>query len=301
MSWLQLEVSATPAMLTGLEEALLAAGAAALTLLSDADEPVLEPAPDETPLWSQVRLRALFELSADMTLVRENLQAVDGFEFTSLVVEFVGEHDWQAAAGNHAVDRVFSDRLRLQPKPAERAAVPRRGAGEPVNLFLEPGLAFGSGSHPTTSLCLEWLAQHVRSGQRVMDFGCGSGVLGIAAGLLGASVVAVDHDAQAVMATQDNSTYNGLPPSEFCAMHTDQWRAADYIGRFDVVVANILAGPLQNLAATFEEVAAPGGSIVLAGVLTPQADEVMAAYADTVFDPIIERDGWALLCGVVGD
>ncbi len=301
MSWLQLEVSATPAMLTGLEEALLAAGAAALTLLSDADEPVLEPAPDETPLWSQVRVRALFELSADMTLVRDNLQAVDGFEFTSLVVEFVGDHDWQAAAGNHAVDRVFSDRLRLQPKPAEGSAAPHRVSGGPVNLFLQPGLAFGSGSHPTTSLCLEWLAQHVQPGQRVLDFGCGSGVLGIAAGLLGASVVAVDHDAQAVMATQDNTTYNGLSPSEFRAMHTDQWRASDYIGRFDVVVANILAGPLQNLASTFEQVAAPGGSIVLAGVLTSQADEVMAAYSHTVFDPIIEQDGWARLRGVAGD
>ena len=300
MSWLQLEVSATPAMLTDLEEALQGAGAAALTLLSDADEPVLEPAPDETPLWSQVRLRALFELTADMTLVRENLQAVDGFEFSSLVVEFVGDHDWQAAAGNHAVDRLFCDRLRLQPKPVERAAASQRVAGGPVNLYLEPGLAFGSGSHPTTSLCLEWLAQHVQPGQRLLDFGCGSGVLGIAAGLLGASVVAVDHDAQAVMATQDNSTYNGLSPSEFCAMHTDRWRAADYIGRFDVVVANILAGPLQDLAPVFEEVAAPGGSILLSGVLTPQVDDVMASYSKTGFDPVIELDGWARLRGVVG-
>ena len=133
---------------------------------------------------------------------------------------------------------------------------------------------------------------------RVLDFGCGSGVLGIGAALLGADVVAVDHDAQAVVATRDNAAYNGITDQRLSAMSLDAWQAHAQHGPFDVVVANILAGPLRELADTFENVAKHGAHIVLSGVLEEQAAEVMQAYANTTFAAPQADAGWVLLTGV---
>ncbi len=291
MNWLQLELEATPDTLAGIEGALEAAGAVSIALLSAADEPVLEPAPGETPLWRSVRVRALLGVDVDLAGLRRRLTEAGAGAIAD--VDFIGDADWQSVAGNHAVDRVFADRLHLLPKSAEAPA----GAEEAV-LYLEPGLAFGSGSHPTTSMCLEWLAANVATGSRVLDFGCGSGVLGIAAALLGATVDAVDHDAQAVVATVDNAAYNGITTEQLRAADADGWHARNARDAYDVIVANILAGPLQQLAATFERAAASGGAIVLSGVLAEQADAVMDAYAQTEFATPQLEAGWALLAGV---
>ena len=294
MSWLQLELRAVPDVLTASEEVLLEAGAVAITLLSDDDEPVLEPAPGETPLWSSVRLLALLPVDTDMAGLQQQLQQLPQPP-PVLDVQFLADQNWQAQMNNHTVDHVFAERLWLLPKKQQ---VDDKTAGRYTLLRLEPGLAFGSGSHPTTRLCLQWLAENVQPGQKVLDFGCGSGVLAIAAALLGAQVVAVDHDPQAILATRDNAAYNGLQSLQVDVVLADQWQAPLYHEQFDVVVANILAAPLQSLAAQFEAVTVHGGAIVLSGILEAQAENVASSYQQTTFvEPYIEA-GWVCLAGV---
>jgi ribosomal protein L11 methyltransferase len=303
VSWLQIELRATPAALPVLEDTLYQCAAVSITLLSDAEEPVLEPNPGETPLWSSVRVQALFDVNADMAALKLALADIDPELCRELSVEFVSPTDWQAAARTHAVNQVFAERLWLMPKEdrdvpdLEAEASARASKSELVRLYLEPGLAFGSGSHPTTRLCLAWLAANIQSGQRVLDFGCGSGVLGIAAALLGATVIAVDHDDQAIMATRENAAYNDLSETELTAYSLEAWQGRLTSEGCDIVVANILAAPLQSLAAEFERVVRPGGAIVLSGVLQDQAQAVMDSYCGTTFEaPTIEA-GWACLIG----
>jgi len=307
VSWLQIECRSTPAQLTHVEEVLQGCGAVSITLVSDADEPVLEPAPGETPLWSSVRVQALFDLQANLARVRAALQA-HGLSGTSLKVEFVSATDWQDAVKVHAVNRVFGDRLWVLPKSgspadAQVAGIDANTAGASapaagwVRLYLEPGLAFGSGAHPTTGLCLEWLATHVVAAQRVLDFGCGSGILGIAAALLGARVTAVDHDPQALTATRENAMYNGIELGDFAVVSPQQWRDERSMDAYDVVVANILAAPLQALAAEFEHALERGGMLVLSGILREQADAVMASYPGVEFAVPQEDAGWVCLVG----
>lgn len=301
MSWLQIELRASPASLPIIEELLYQCGAVSITLLSDAEEPVLEPNPGETPLWSSVRVQALFDVNADMATLGQALTEVDPELSRALSVDFVKPADWQDAARSHAVNQVFADRLWLLPKDMaelDGAAPASSSTQELIRLYLEPGLAFGSGSHPTTRLCLAWLAANIQPGQRVLDFGCGSGVLGIAAALLGATVVAVDHDDQAIMATRENAAYNGLSEMELTAYGLDAWHARQPGDGYDVVVANILAAPLQSLAVEFESVSSPGGAVVLSGVLQDQAQAVIDSYRRTAFQAPTIEDGWACLVGI---
>ena len=306
MSWLQVTLSLTSVNVAMAENLLIQAGASAVTLESLADEVVLEPDPGAIPLWSSIRLKALFPLDADIPALREALTSIDADIHQRLEVDFVGEEDWQLRMLNHAVNAQFGGRLWLQPKSFE-------GAGEVVEastvesdqtyLYLEPGLAFGSGSHPTTRMCLEWIASHLEPQQRVMDFGCGSGILAIGAALLGAEVVAVDHDEQAVLATNENAEFNNIA-ANIDTLSLAQWQQlpdserAKFAGAFDVLVANILAAPLISLADEFVGLLSPGGRLVLSGVLAEQANEVMAAYPSIQFEAPIIEEQWACLVGV---
>jgi ribosomal protein L11 methyltransferase len=299
LTWLQVAVSVPGSALAEVEGLLEAHGALALTLLNDADEVVLEPAPGETPLWSTLRVRALLPLDANVAELGKALRGLMGT--TEIEIDFVADRDWQANAAAHAVNEVFADRIWLLPKGAavhgeDDGGASRGGAGL-TRLYLEPGLAFGSGAHPTTRLCLSWLAEHLRGTERVLDFGCGSGVLAIAAGLLGARVVAVDHDPQAVVASRENATYNGLGPDRIDVMDLSGWRRRSRGSSFDVVVANILAGPLMALADEFESVLAPGGSLVLSGLLEDQGERVMNCYPTVKFVPPLREAGWLCLQG----
>lgn len=291
MSWLQLELSTTSDEVDALEGLLLAQGAVALTLQSDSDERVLEPLPGETPLWKVIRLLALFELSVDLGSVRAALQNLA----TDFDVQFVGRKDWQQYARTFAITQTFGGRLHLRPPLAEN----EKPNDDIATLYLEPGLAFGSGSHPTTRLCLGWLANNVQPHQRVLDFGCGSGVLAIAAALLGGQVHGVDHDMQAVIATRNNATANGLSKSTLEVFDLGGWHEHINHNKYDVVVANILAEPLKALAEEFQRVIHPGGSIVLSGILKEQASEVMAAYERVVFESPVQEGDWVCLQGVV--
>jgi len=264
-------------------EALLElAGAVSLSLGDAADDPILEPAPNETPLWPEVEIRALFPPTANLEAIRALLErscaSAHAFATGSL-----DDDEWRAAARRGIPARGFGERLWLA--PADDARVPPGLVG----VKLHMGLAFGTGEHPTTALCLEWLDEALEPGATVLDYGCGSGVLAIAALALGASRAwAIDNDEQALIATRDNARLNGCEARiEVCAPESLP------SPRVDVVLANILAGPLVSLAPELARVVVPGGSIVLSGILSRQAPTVAAAY-EPWFERIAmhERDGW---------
>lgn len=303
MSWIQLTLSLGTQEAQGFEDALVAAGAAAITYESLADEVVLEPAPGAIPMWNSISLHALFPVNADMAGLNDVLRALDSDIHQRLNVDFIAEEDWHRRLANHTVRAEFGNKLWLLPKSEHGRPVPQpqnggSGDTDARALYLEPGLAFGSGSHPTTRMCLDWIARNTRSGHQVLDFGCGSGILAIAAGLFGASVVAVDHDPQALMATRENAEFNGVS-ERIATLSLEQWQEAQAqrAGDFDVVVANILAGPIVELAPTFCGVLRAAGDIVLSGILDQQAQHVIDAYPQVAFRPLAKEEDWVCLTG----
>jgi ribosomal protein L11 methyltransferase len=288
MPWLQLifetDADHAPALAALLDEA----GAVAVTMEDDADQPLYEPPPGATPLWQATRVVALFEADHDITASLADIGAAWPGELPRWRLEQLEDRDWTREWMDTYKPMRFGARLWIVPSWTE--------APDPAgtNNLLDPGLAFGTGTHPTTRLCLEWLDAHPTAGQQVIDYGCGSGILAIAAALLGAEEVwAIDNDPQALIATRDNAERNavatrihtalpeGLPPCQS-----------------DVLIANILAGPLMELAPHFATLVRPGAAIVLSGILPEQAAEVLATYRPW-FDMAApaEHDGWIRLEG----
>lgn len=291
-TWLELKVELPRDQVDAAEELLLGLGALSITNLDAQDQPILEPGPGETPLWDAVIVVGLFPGDIDADELRAAFASAWEAGYDSnppgFRVEHLADREWERVWLEHFKPMRFGERLWVVPSWTEP---PVAGA---VNLRLDPGLAFGTGTHPTTSLCLRWLdALDLRS-RTVLDFGCGSGILGIAAALLGARVVTgVDNDPQAIIATRENAQRNGvtveaLLPKEFTAA----------TAAFDVVVANILAGPLMQLAPQIAGRVVPGGHIALSGILREQADDVAAAYTDWIDwdEPTIDGD-WVRLSG----
>ncbi|MAA48951.1 MAG: 50S ribosomal protein L11 methyltransferase [Gammaproteobacteria bacterium] len=300
MNWLQITLALGTQEAAEFETVLQAHGAVAITYESQADEVVLEPKPGEIPLWQHINLVALFSIDTNISGLNEALRVLDAEVHERLDVAFVAEEDWQQRLANHTVSAEFGGRLLLLPK-IEAVAQRVVAKAEKAALYLEPGLAFGSGSHPTTRMCLEWLASHIKADQVVLDFGCGSGILAIGAALLGARVIAVDHDDQAITATRENAQFNGVSEQIQTLTLVDwgrdrSWQASEH---FDVVVANILAAPLIDLAPTFSRSLRQGGSLVLAGILDHQASQVMQAYPGVKFGPTVAEDEWVCLAGTL--
>jgi ribosomal protein L11 methyltransferase len=270
------------------EEACSRLGAIAVSLFDAGDEPLLEPGPGETPLWQAVRLRALFDASADAGIAAATIAAVLGLPAANVRAEHVEDRVWEREWLRDFRPMRFGKRLWVVPA----GQAPDTAAA--VVLELDPGLAFGTGTHATTALCLEWLDARIRGGERVLDYGCGSGILGLAALSLGAgSAAAFDIDPQALTATRENAARLGLAARVVVA-----GRPEALAGTFDIVLANILAGPLIELAPRLASLARAGGEIVLAGMLEAQAAEVAQAYRPWFhIAPAAERDGWALLAG----
>lgn len=285
MAWQRLHLEAPAPQQAALETLLADSGAAAVTTRDAGDVPVLEPAPGATPLWPHCRLEALFEDGIELAPLLE-LLAAGGVQ--ARLAPPLAETDWVAHARAGWQARCFGERLWVLPGDA---APP--GDGLPA-LRLDPGLAFGTGAHPTTALCLEWLAQHPPAGLRVLDYGCGSGILALAAARLGAaSVTAVDIDPQALRACADNAARNDLAAALHIAAPT-----ALAAGPFDLLLANILKPALLELAPRFAALVAPGGRLLLSGLLSEQADRLTAAYAPAFdFAPVREREGWVALEG----
>lgn len=288
MSLEELAVTCRREIAPRVEALLEAAGAVSVSLADAADEPLYEPGPDERPLWRETRVRALFANAGSLRSVLDGIESALGAG--ALRAPFFGpvpERDWVRETQDAFEPRRFG-RLWVCPTWSD----PPRGA-EAV-LRLDPGLAFGTGSHPTTALCLEWLAAAPLDGATVLDYGCGSGILAVGAALLGAACChAVDHDPQALAATRANAAANGVAGRvDALAPEALPPLAAD------VVVANILAGPLVSLAGRLAAGTRAGGRVALSGILGHQAAEVGAAYRRWFrMDEPVTRGDWVLLSG----
>ncbi|MEG7360514.1 50S ribosomal protein L11 methyltransferase [Pseudomonas citronellolis] len=289
MPWVQVRLAITPEQAPTYEDALLEVGAVSVTFMDAEDQPIFEPDLGTTPLWTHTHLLALFEDGTDEAALLAHLQLLTGGKLPQHQVEIVEDQDWERSWMDNFKPMRFGRRLWIVPSWHE-APEP-----EAVNLLLDPGLAFGTGTHPTTALCLEWLDGQELAGDTVLDFGCGSGILAIAALLLGAKrALGTDIDPQALEASRDNATRNGIDPALFPV-----YLPADLpAGQADVVVANILAGPLVSLAGQLTSLVKPGGRLALSGILAEQAEEVRAAYADAFeLEPTAEREGWVRISG----
>ena len=295
MPWLQIKMDTNPAHAEVLEEFLLAAGANAVTLEDGDDQPLFEPIRGTTPLWQQTRITGLFDAEQDSEAMIQALQngwasVFPDQAFPSPRIEILEDKDWEREWMENFHPIQVGERLWICPSWKE-APNP-----EATNLVLDPGLAFGTGTHPTTFMCLEWLDQHDVDGQTVVDYGCGSGILGVAALLLGAEkAYGVDNDPQALVATRENTDRNSLPAESFDVYYPGK------IGdvKADLMLANILAGPLIDLAPTISALVKDQGSLVLSGILSHQADDVIAAYTPWFnFDPVKQKDEWVCLSAV---
>ena len=297
-SYLQLTLTIGAADPAPFEEVLLSLGALSITLQDAADDPVLEPAPGTTPLWPSVRISALFDASADADAIAHALQAPLAVPALALTFEHLADRAWEREWLKDFRPMRFGTRLWICPDgmqvPQEFQPAAAAPGPVPCVIDLDPGLAFGTGTHPTTALCLEWLDAAELRGKTVIDYGCGSGVLAIAALKLGAAAaLAVDIDPQAVIATADNARRNGV--EERLTVCTVAGMPARPV---DVLLANILAEPLEQLAPTLAGLVVNEGHIVLSGLLADQAPAIAARYAPWfAVAPVTLRDGWARLDG----
>jgi ribosomal protein L11 methyltransferase len=271
------------------EEACFEFGALAVSYTDQRDDPILEPAPGEFRLWPHSRLQALFPFDCKPQEIAAGLAHVLRVDTSRIAIETLADKVWEREWLRDFHPMCFGRRLWVAP---HHSHVHTQGA---VIVRLDPGLAFGTGTHATTAMCLSWLDENVQQGQVAIDYGCGSGVLAVAAVKLGArAAYAFDIDPQALIATRDNAAANQVG-AQVHVVATD----AELPASADILLANILCGPLCELAPRFASLVPAGGKIVLAGLLETQAGEVTRAHAPW-FDisPFATRDGWTALAGV---
>lgn len=292
MPYLQLTLTIGSADPAPFEDALLAAGALSITLQDAADDPVLEPAPGTTPLWPSVQMSALFDAGLDPAIVTARLSAGLPFPLPTLSFHQLADRVWEREWLKDFHPMRFGRRLWICPDGQRPALAPGETA---CCIDLDPGLAFGTGTHPTTALCLEWLDSAQLRGKTVIDYGCGSGVLAIAALQLGAkAALAIDIDPQAVTATLDNARRNGVADRL-----TVRTVAAMDPTPAQLLLANILAEPLEHLAPDIAALVVPGGNIVLSGLLVSQAQPIAARYSPWfMMQPAATREDWVRLDGM---
>ena len=286
--WIQAHITVPKSEAEAVEALLEELGALSVTLADAADEPMFEPPLGTTPLWHATRVTGLFPGETDLDSLRSKIDQALASSSVEVQIETLEDRDWERAWLERFRPMRFGRRLWVCPSGTSP------DQPDAVVVQLDPGLAFGTGTHPTTALCLEWLDGADLEGRRVVDFGCGSGILAVAAARLGAArVTAVDHDPQALLATSANARNNGV---ETLVDIRGSGQTAPEPA--EVVVANILANVLVELAPRLGATVAPSGTLVLSGVLAGQAEEVMAAYAATFdFEAPAHREGWVRLCG----
>jgi ribosomal protein L11 methyltransferase len=297
MGWLQISINTTKNHAEVAEDCLFSAGAQTVTLTDAADQPILEPGPDETPVWNNVIITGLFGLEENQQALLDTIeQCLTGVDF-SCDTQVLEDQNWTRAWMEHFHAMQFGQRLWVCPlhmDPPEPDA---------INLRLDPGLAFGTGTHPTTSLCLRWLDQNVLDSHNkqstLLDYGCGSGILAIAACMLGIDHAdGVDIDPQALTATHDNAETNQVR-DKIETFLPDNYQKRHAGTQYDIVVANILSGPLAELASMLAGHTKAGGDIVLSGILREQAEHLVETYSQffKMDEPVFEED-WVLLHGV---
>lgn len=291
MPWIQIKLNATNENAEQIGDMLMEeTGALSVTFLDAHDTPVFEPLPGETRLWGDTDVLALYDAEADTQLIMSQIKAsnmlVDGFAYK---VEQLEDKDWEREWMDNFHPMKFGERLWICPSWRD---IPDPSA---VNVMLDPGLAFGTGTHPTTALCLQWLESLDLSGKTVIDFGCGSGILAIAAIKLGAEkVIGIDIDPQALLASKDNAQRNGV--AEQLEVYLPQDQPEGLLA--DVVVANILAAPLRELSSIITGLVKPNGLLAMSGVLDTQAEDVANHYRDAFhIDPIVEQNEWCRISG----
>jgi ribosomal protein L11 methyltransferase len=291
MPWQEVRIHTDSTHAEKLSDALFDLGALSVSIEdaaagTEAEKPIFgEPGMPVDALWDQSVVIALLEADVDATLLVTAAAHAAGIKTSTHTVTQVEEQDWVRLTQSQFDPIQVSDRLWIT--PTWHAATP-----DAINLALDPGLAFGTGSHPTTWLCLQWLDEQLQTGESVLDYGCGSGILAIAARLLGAGEThGVDIDAQAMMASRQNAEQNHVDAQFFLP---DE--APDHT--YDLVVANILTNPLKMLAPLLASRCRPGGRLVLSGILAEQADDIIAIYAPA-FDLAVSatREGWVRIAG----
>lgn len=287
MAWIQLRIQTTEQAAEQVSDMLVGWGAQAVTFIDSKDTPIYEPLPGEVLYWQDTTVIGLYDAEHPMQPVLDKLQQTSLFkQGLSYKLEQLEDKDWEREWMDNFHPMQFGKRLWVCPSWRD---IPDPTA---VNVLLDPGLAFGTGTHATTALCMQWLDQHIQPDQTVVDFGCGSGILAIAALKLGAQrVVGIDIDPQAIQASMANAERNQVAQRLELYLPKDQPALAA-----DVVIANILAGPLVALSGVIADYVKPGGSLVMSGILPSQADAVMAAYQQQFdFDAVVEQDEWIRL------
>lgn len=290
MAWIQIRLNSTNERAEAISDFLEELGSVSVTFMDSQDTPIFEPLPGETRLWGNTDVIALFDAETDMapilTALQESHLLEQGFAYK---IEQIEDKDWEREWMDNFHPMKFGKRLWICPSWRE---IPEPDA---VNVMLDPGLAFGTGTHPTTALCLEWLDSLDLEGKTVIDFGCGSGILAIAALKLGAkSAVGIDIDLQAILASRNNAEANGVADRLQLFLSDD--KPANL--KADVVVANILAGPLKELYPIISQLPKAQGNLGLSGILASQAQSVCEAYAQTFeLEPVVEREEWCRITG----
>lgn len=291
MPWIQLKLNTSGDHAESLGDALIESGAVSVTFQDRHDTPVFEPLPGETRLWGDTDIIGLYDAETEMPAVITHLEYHPqlGKNFPHKI-EQLEDKDWEREWMDNFHPMCFGERLWICPSWCD---VP---APEAVNIMLDPGLAFGTGTHPTTSLCLAWLDGLSLEGKTVIDFGCGSGILAIAALKLGAShAIGIDIDPQAIQASMDNAQRNNV--SDHLTLYMSKNCPADLCA--DVVVANILAGPLRELTSLISMLTKKGGNLCLSGILTSQAAGIAKIYEEKfTLDPIIEKEEWCRITAI---
>lgn len=291
MPWIQIKINTSGQRAEELGDILMKYGAVSVTFEDTYDSPVFEPLPGETCLWGDTDVIGLFDAETDINHLIANLQHhplfTNDFQCN---VEHIEDKVWEREWMENFHPMLFGKRLWICPSWRD-APYPKA-----VNVILDPGLAFGTGTHPTTSLCLEWLDSLDLCGKTVIDYGCGSGILAIAALKLGAiQAIGIDIDEQALQASHDNAKRNGV--SHRLKLYHPSQLPLDYCA--NVVVANILAGPLCELAPLIKMRLTSGGLLGLSGVLAHQAQSVCKAYTDAfALDAVTEKEEWCRIIGI---
>lgn len=287
MPWLQIKIDSNKTDADAIEDAILAAGAVSVTLEDNADQPILEPALGETPLWDNTRITGLFDAETNTEQANKLAELELGQALPPHRWELLEDKDWEREWMKNYHPIQCGENLWICPSWIEPPEP------EKINLMLDPGLAFGTGTHPTTFLCLQWIDEQNVAGKKLYDYGCGSGILGIAALLKDADqVLGVDIDPQALLATASNAERNNLPSDAMPVFLPEDCPTE----QADIMLANILAGPLAELAPALNALTKPGGLLCLSGILDIQANAVMDTYKEWFdFDPIAQKDEWVRL------
>lgn len=291
MSWLELRIDTDPNNVQRLEDSLLEINAQAVTYTDAGDQPILEPGVGEMPLWPEIVLVALFEGNTDTEAKITELSKILPSSLPNHRWNILEDRIWEREWLKHHKPVKFGDTFWVFHEKVDDPNLP--------TLLLDPGLAFGTGSHPTTAMCLEWIAEQQWQNKTLIDYGCGSGILAVAAMLLGCKKAqGIDIDPQALAATKSNAARNGID-------HLDEGALSIYLAEqepsiiSDVLVANILAGPLTMLAKTFSNKVRVGGKICLSGILAEQETAIVQAYSPW-FEKITIKDqeGWLCVTGI---